>query len=228
MRKAKVENSSLECTWEFGQMLLLLPDSGTTEFATLFRALRPYGVSASDILYDKPSDRLADDYLRISFHDGDMVLSLSYDDFTISANDLSLKDEGELVNIVQALFEALDKVGAEPSPGEAFVEWTADLIFPDSEVEIFLRDHSSERQTEAGLVFDGAAYIVKQSSLPGSHDPRISFGRSWEAPNALTVQFTATYGATLKPSKVLKLMTKDRERALALVQLKTLTTRKES
>jgi hypothetical protein len=226
MRAGTIANTSLECTWEFGEILLLLPDSGTPEFATLCRALRPYGVSALDILYDKPTDKLADDFLRVSFHDEDVILSLSYDEFVVSANDLSLADESELVDIVQAFFTALQEVGAEPSIREGSLEWTADLILAQSEAESILREHSSVRQSVPELVFDGVVYLIKQGSWSGVREPRISLARSVEAASALTVQYTANYGGDRLPSEILKRLPRDRERALALLGLETLETKK--
>ncbi len=219
MVKYTVEHSWITYRWTFDTILLGLPVPGTPAFSTLCRELRPYGISPTEISLETPSAFLSDVLYRITLLDRRVILRISYSGFEMLVDPLIQGDEELLVKILDSVFSVLGEIDANVNSGKAEVTLYSHMTLLTTEVDTFLRKHLPETNTESNLIPEAFGYSIKPSDTSDMSEARLVILKSERYNNAIFVNFSFTYIASEKPAQTSERVSRDSERALALIGL---------
>ena len=178
---AGIESSSVEAQWTAPSLIPELPFPGTKEFGRLIQVLEPYGLDASKISVETPSNRVSDVELRIALRAVDLDLSLLYTGFRIGT-DRFLDSHREPIGKLAAITAALILPSAGLVPGGKFsVRYHGHLRLNEGSRTDFLRSllgHPSGLDpTGASFLFDPPTDAnVAASSVLVEHSKKIDGG----------------------------------------------------
>lgn len=194
MIECTTEQSSLTFKWTFNRMMPSLPTPGTTAFATLCRALQPYGISPSGISLQAPTNWLSDVSLRISLLEAERaILQITYGGFEIFINYLSHGDDAVTLEMLKIIFEALIEIDNDAISGNAKIVLNAHLRLDSSNPDAFLHKHLIGGETKDGLAPDLFYYRILLGNDPAPARIRIGVTTSVQFENAIFAELTAEY-----------------------------------
>lgn len=219
MREYIVEHTSIESQLTFDRMLPSLPGPGTPAFATLVKALHPFGISPSGVTVDAPSSILGDVVLVISLLEKRVAVRITAASLELLVSGLIVGDESGLVTIVDSILEALRTVDSEFLPGNVTHRIASHLRLQGTEIDEFLMEHQVPSVAAVGLVADAIAYKV--SPREGIHAPEIRFvlAKSVVHKNALFINLNSTYSEVPDTATLAEWMESDFDVTLGLLGL---------
>lgn len=221
MAEYVIEQTSVESQLTFARMLPSLPGPGTQAFATLAKALHPFGISPGGVTVDAPSSRMSDVVLNIVLLDKRVGIKITAASFELLINGLFIDDDNSLITIVDAVFDALRAVEPEAVAGTVSHRVTSHFRLMDENAVEFFGRHQISNTLEAGLVADAIAYKVNRHEGDGIHASEIRFvlAKSLLYQNALFVDLNATYPELTDTATLLTWMNSDFDRTLRVLDL---------
>jgi hypothetical protein len=202
-------------------MLPSLPGPGTQAFATLAKALHPFGISPSGVTVDTPSSRMSDVILSIVLLDKRVGIRITAASMELLVNGLFDDDDSSLITIVDSVFDALRSVDPEAVAGRVSHRVTSHFRLTNDNALEFLAKHQVANTLDAGLLVDAIAYKVERRVSDSIHASEIRFvvAKSLLYQNALFVDLNATYPELTETTTLLNWMNADFGRTLAMLDL---------
>jgi len=216
-----IEHTSIESHLTFARMLPSLPGPGTPAFATLAKALHPFGISPSGVTVDTPSSRMSDVVLGIVLLDKRVGIRITAASLELLVNGLFVDDDNSLITIVDSVFDALRSVDADAVAGTVSHRVSSHLRLTNENALEFFAKHQVPYTINAGLVVDAIAYKVNRRDGEGINASEIRFvlAKSVLHKNALFVDLNATYPELTDTVTLLTWMNSDFDGTLAMLDL---------
>lgn len=160
MRDFEIEQVSLNFKWTYKTIISSLPIVGTEAFGILCKKLSPFGLSASRILADAPSNKLGDAQMTIILLDGRIGIKFSISSFEIISDDLLEGDEQIILDIGEIIFGALGKIDRDAINGSANINLRYHLSVEPGESNKILSEHLTLADEKTMLLPEMAIYQV--------------------------------------------------------------------
>lgn len=167
MRDFEIEQVSLNFKWTYKTIIPSLPVVGTEAFGILCKKLSPFGLAASRIIADAPSNKLGDAQMTIILLDGRLGIKFSITSFEIISDDLLESDEQIILDLGEIVFSALEKIDEEAINGSANINLRYHLSLDLGENNKILSEHLTLASEKTRLSPEMAIYQVNlgESSL---------------------------------------------------------------
>lgn len=178
MRDFEIEQVSLNFKWTYNIITPSLPVIGTEAFAILCKKLNPFGLSASGIIADAPSNKLGDAQMTIILLDGRLGIKFSISSFEILSDNLLEGDEQIAVDVGEIAFEALRKIDEEIINGSAKVRLMYHLRLEPNENKQILSEHLNLTNNNPKLFPEMAIYQVNLSDSSTLQNSRVGIAES--------------------------------------------------
>jgi hypothetical protein len=183
-------------------LLAQIPGPGTLAFNTLCHELKAHKMSPAGISLEVPTTRLGDVVLRIPVLEERAFLQFTYFGFELafeSVNDWTdIEAGGEIVAIAYKVLESLDR---KTSEALTTISLRTHLILEPNDMEIYFREHlGGLANPKPSLLPEAFSYSFVWPDAPESLSPRIVLARSFVVPDALFLDFTASYRLTSEES----------------------------
>ena len=178
MREFEIEQVSLNFKWTYKTIIPSLPVVGTEAFGILCKKLSPFGLSASRIIADAPSNKLGDAQMTIILLNGRLGIKFSISSFEIISDELFEDDEQILVDIAEISFNALQKIDEEVASGNASINLRYHLKLEPNENIKILSEHLSLTNTNSNLSPEVAIYQVSLGENSVMQSSRVAIAES--------------------------------------------------
>lgn len=218
MRECTVEQSTVIYKANFARILPGLPTPGTTWFATLSKALSPFGLTPGGIELEAPTNRLDDVVLSFSLLANRLKLKLSYGWFEFIISNLYDEDEAALIEIATKLLGTLQEIDSEFQQHSAQYRSYTHLKLASVEADALIREHLNDKGLPE-LVQDAFAYQLKWNELKEEEHARVIVARSAKPEAQLFVDLTIDYDAPGEPHSMVERMNQDYGRTLRALGL---------
>lgn len=193
MREFEIEQASLNVRWNYERMLPTLPVTGTEAFGLLCKKLAPFGLSASRILIEAPSNRLGDAVMTIILLDGRLGIKLFISSFEIILDELYENDEQNVVDIANVVFEALSKIDEDVRNGTAHLRLTYHLKLDPKENSNILTEYIYVSDENPFLIPEMAIYKLNVETDRILQNARVAIAKSVTYEDAVFVDLNLDY-----------------------------------
>lgn len=200
-------------------MLPSLPGPGTPAFATLVKALHPFGISPTGVTVDAPSSILADVVLSIALLEKRVGVRLTAASFELLVNGLFVGEESALVTIVEAVLEAVRTIDSDVVASRVTHRVASHLKLRSSDINKFFLEHQMPSFASAGLLTDAIAYKVNPRENIHAAEIRFVLAKSVVHENALFINMNATYPEIPGTAMLVEWMNSDFDVTLGLLGL---------
>lgn len=160
MRDFEIEQVSLNFKWTYKTLIPSLPVVGTDAFGFLCKKLSPFGLSASRIIADAPSNKLGDAQMTIILLDGRLGIKFSISSFEIISDELLEGDEQIIVDLGEIVFGALAKIDKDVMDGNGNVNLRYHLKLEPNESRKVLLEHLNLANSNPSVSPEVAIYQV--------------------------------------------------------------------
>jgi len=195
MREFEIEQVSLNFKWTYKTIIPSLPIVGTEAFGILCKKLSPFGLSASRIIADAPSNKLGDAQITIILLDGRLGIKFSISSFEIICNDLLEDDEQNIVDIIEITFSALHKIDADVTDGNANINLRYHLKLDENENIKILSEHLSLTNNNPNLSPEMAIYQVNLNENSAMQVAKIAIADSLAYKDSIFFDMSLDYSA---------------------------------
>lgn len=178
MRDFEIEQVSLNFKWTYQTIIPSLPVIGTEAFGILCKKLSPFGLSASRIIADAPSNKLGDAQMTIILLNGRLGIKFSISSFEIISDELLEDDEQNIADIAEISFNALQKIDEEVTRGIANINLRYHLKLEPIENIKILSEHLSLTNTNSNLSPEMAIYQVSLGNSSAIQSSRVAIAES--------------------------------------------------
>ena len=178
MREFEIKEVSLTFKWQFRRLISSLPVVGTEAFGILCKKFAPFGISASKIIADAPSNRLGDAQIMIILLDGRLGVKFSISSFEIIINELFDDDNKNIIDIAEIVFEALKTIDEDVVIGKANIRLMYHLELEPSENAKMLSEHLSLTNNNSSLSPEMAIYQINLGSESAMQSARVAVAES--------------------------------------------------
>jgi hypothetical protein len=178
MRDFEIEQVSLNFKWIYKTIIPSLPVVGTEAFAVLCKKLSPFGLSASGIIADAPSNKLSDAQMTIFLLDNRLGIRFSVSSFEIITNDLLEGDEQIIADIGEIVFGALEKIDKDIISGSADINLRYHLKLKPNESKKILSEHLILANANPNLSPNMASYKVNLGEDSTMQNARVAIAES--------------------------------------------------
>lgn len=201
MREFEIEQVSLNFKWTYKTIIPSLPIAGTEAFGILCKKLSPFGLSASRIIADVPSNKLGDAQITIILLDGRLGIKFSISSFEIISDDLLEDDEQNIVDIAEIIFSALHKIDADVTDGNANINLRYHLkLKPDENIKI-LSEHLSLSNSNPNLSPEVAIYQVNFNENSSMQSARVAIADSLAYKDSIFFDLSIDYAGLGNPNE---------------------------
>ena len=220
MRQCTVEQTTISYKGVLAQMLPWLPTPGNKGFPDLSKALAKYGLTASGIELEAPSNRLNDVLLTLTLIEDRLRLRLSYGWFEFLISNLYEGDEPGLIEIANQLFATLRGIDSEMNQKSGEYRSYAHLNMPSGQADEVIRENLGSRSSSQAIP-DAFAYQLRWGELKEGELARIVVAKSLRVPDGLFVDLAIDYLSPDEPAQMVERINRDYDRALAILGLET-------
>lgn len=193
MREFEIEQVSLNVKWNYERIIPSLPTVGTEAFGTLCKKLAPFGLSASRILADAPTNKLGDALMTIILLDGRLGIKFSISFFEIIVDDLYEDDKQNVIDIANIIFEALKKIDEDVEKGKANIRLMYHLKLSPNENTKILSEHLSLSGNNPNFSPEMAIYQVNLEENTNLQNSRVAIAKSISYENAVFLDVYLDY-----------------------------------
>ncbi len=141
MRDFEVEQVSIAFKWNYERLIQSLPVVGTDSFGGLCKKLAPFGIDASRIIAEAPTNKLGDAQMTIILLDGRLGIRFTISSFEIISDDFIDGDERNIIDIAEITFGALKKIDEDVVNGNANIKLSYHLKLEPNENLKLLSEH---------------------------------------------------------------------------------------
>ncbi len=191
MREFEIEQVSFNAKWHYKRIIPALPVAGTEAFGILCKRLAPFGLSASRILLDAPSNKLGDAVLTVILLDGRLGIKFSVSSFEIIVDELYEDDERNISDIAKVLFEALKKIDSEVDNGNVGIRLMYHLKLEAGENSKFMSEYLIDTNTR--LAPEMAIFQVSKVSESILQNSKVAIAKSAPYENAIFMDINLDY-----------------------------------
>lgn len=160
MRNFQIEQVSLNFRWDFERLIPSLPVVGTDSFGILCKKLAPFGLDASRIIAEVPTNKLGDAQMTIILLDGRLGIRFTISSFEMISDDFINEDEQNIIDIGEIAFDALKTIDEDAGIGNAKITLNYHLKLEPNENLKMLAEHLNLSNKIAELSPDMVTYKV--------------------------------------------------------------------
>ena len=142
------------------------------------KKLSPFGLSASRIIADAPSNKLSDAQMTIILLDGRLGVKFSISSFEIISDDLLEGDEQIILDIGEIVFKALEKIDEDAINGNANINLRYHLSLEPNENKKILSEHLTLASEKTMLLPEMASYQVNLGENSLMQSSRVAIAES--------------------------------------------------
>ncbi len=193
MREFEIQQVSLNVKWNYERIIPSLPIVGTEAFGILCKRLAPFGLSASRILADAPTNKLGDALMTIILLEGRLGIKFSVSFFEIIVDELYEDDEQNVVDIANIIFEALKKIDQDVENGKVNIRLMYHLKLSPNENTKILSEHLSLSGNNPNLSPEMAIYQVNLEQNTILQNSRVAIAKSVSYENAVFLDVYLDY-----------------------------------
>lgn len=193
MRDFEIEQVSLNFKWSYKTIIPSLPIIGTEAFAVLCKKLSPFGLTASGIIADAPTNKLGDAQMTIILLDGRLGVKFSVSSFEILGDNLLEGDRQIVADIGGIAFEALKKIDEEVIVGIAKIRLMYHLSLEPNENKKILLEHLNLTNGNPQLSPEMAIYQVNLGEDSNLQNSKVGIAESLAYNNSIFFDVSLDY-----------------------------------
>jgi len=209
MREFEIEQVSLNVKWNYERIIPSLPVIGTEAFGILCKRLAPFGLSASRILADAPTNKLGDALMTIILLEGRLGIKFSVSSFEIIVDDLYEDDERNVIDVADIIFEALKKIDPDVENGKANIRLMYHLKLSPNENTKILSEHLNLFGNNPNLSPEMAIYQVNLEENTILENSKVAIAKSVAYENAVFLDVYLDYSKIENTAKFAENVQKD-------------------
>lgn len=209
MREFEIEQVSLNVKWNYERIIPSLPVTGTEAFGILCKKLAPFGLSASRILADAPTNKLSDALMTIILLEGRLGIKFSVSFFEIIIDELYQDDEQNVIDIANIIFEALRKIDSDVENGKPNINLRYHLKLSPNENAEILSEHLSLSESNPNLSPEMAIYQINLKENTILQNSRVAIAKSISYENAVFLDVYLDYSKIENITKFAENVQKD-------------------
>ncbi|MDQ3635695.1 MAG: hypothetical protein M3405_14475 [Acidobacteriota bacterium] len=160
MRDFEIEQVSLNFRWDYERLIQSLPVVGTDSFGILCKKLAPFGIDASRIIAEAPTNKLGDAQMTIILLDGRLGIRFTISSFEIISDNFIDGDEQNIIDIADITFDALKHIDEDVTNGNANVKLNYHLKMQSNENLQMLSEHLNLSNDITELTPEAATYKI--------------------------------------------------------------------
>lgn len=220
MREFEIEQVSLNVKWNYERIIPSLPVIGTEAFGVLCKRLAPFGLLASRILADAPTNKLGDALMTIILLEGRLGIKFSVSFFEIIVDELFEDDEQNVIAIADIIFEALKKIDLDVENGKPNINLRYHLKLSPNENAKILSEHLILSGINPNLSPEMAIYQVNLEENTILQNSRVAIAKSIAYENAIFLDIHLDYSKIENTMKFAEDVQKDVTKVFEMFGLK--------
>ncbi len=220
MREFEIEQVSLNVKWNYERIIPSLPVTGTEAFGILCKGLAPFGLLASRILADAPTNKLGDALMTIILLEGRLGIKFSISSFEIIVDELYEDDEQNVIDIADIIFEALKKIDSDVENGKPNINLRYHLKLSPNENTKILSEHLSLSGNNPNLSPEMAIYQINLEENTILQNSRVAIAKSVAYENAIFLDIHLDYSEIKNTLEFARNVQKDVTEIFSLFGLK--------
>lgn len=185
MYNCEIEFANLNINWRFPYMASQLPSPGTDAFSILIKGLRPFEITARSINLESPSSNLDDVAITINLLKPRINLRIAYSGIEIEARDVEDEEVEQILQILNLIFQSLEKIDSEFKSGNGNVKASFHLRFIDKNVSEYISERVLIKLNNLNVKSEATVFSLDFDEITKQYPTKVTIAESLAVKNGL-------------------------------------------